>query len=420
MTATELLAEIVGIGRDGRTGGYTRLAWGPEDVELRRWFAERCRRLGLDVGLDRNGNCWAWWGRGLPGTAMVLGSHLDSVPGGGPLDGPLGIASALAAVELLRADGWQPGRPVAIVVFADEEGARFGVACVGSRLLTGALEPRATLGVADAAGVTMAEAMRGAGVDPDRAGRDDELLATVGEYVELHIEQGTLPVARGAGVGAHGLAAAGAPLGLAECVWPHGRWRVEAEGRPNHAGTTPMTTRADPVVRIADTVLAARASAIYRDALATVGRVVVSPGAVNAIAEHAVAWLDVRAMSERRVRQVLADVVQRTGLTPVEESWSPGVDFDRALTDAVAEVLGGDRVPVLPAGAGHDAAVLAAAGVPSAMVFVRNPTGVSHAPDESASAEDIEAGVRALTALLRVRARAASAPALGHGVATSP
>ncbi|MBX6768039.1 MAG: M20/M25/M40 family metallo-hydrolase, partial [Actinomadura rubrobrunea] len=135
-------AALLPIGRDPDGGGYHRFAWTPPELECRAWFLDEARRRGLDVERDRNGNLFAWWRPdGAAGPAVLTGSHLDSVPGGGAFDGPLGVVSALAAIDLLRARGERIGRPVGVAVFAEEEGARFGVACLGSRLLTGAIDP---------------------------------------------------------------------------------------------------------------------------------------------------------------------------------------------------------------------------------------------------------------------------------------
>ena len=153
-----------------------------EDHELREWFAGECADRGLDLTTDRMGNQWAWWGdpdaavaAGDPG--VVIGSHLDSVPDGGAFDGPLGVVGALAAVDQLRPTASPRAARSGVVNFADEEGARFGVACAGSRVITGALGADRARGLADHDGVTMAEAMRRAGRDPPNLGRDDETLA---------------------------------------------------------------------------------------------------------------------------------------------------------------------------------------------------------------------------------------------------
>ena len=142
MTFAELWAELAGVGRAELTGGYRRYSWTPADETCRAWFVRTAGNLGLRTDCDRNGNLWAWWGRPAAGagSAVVTGSHLDSVPDGGAFDGPLGVVSGFAAVEQLRGAGFQPARPIAVAAFTEEEGARFGVACLGSRLLTGAID----------------------------------------------------------------------------------------------------------------------------------------------------------------------------------------------------------------------------------------------------------------------------------------
>jgi beta-ureidopropionase / N-carbamoyl-L-amino-acid hydrolase len=176
----ELWAELLPLGRDERTGGYRRYSWTEADAACRGWFASTATQLGLQTECDRNGNLWAWWGRPGASPAVVTGSHLDSVPDGGAYDGPLGVASAFAAIGRLRDSGFRPARPVAVAAFTEEEGGRFGVACLGSRLLTGALDPVSARRLRDRDGVSLAEAMRAAGRDPGLLGRDDDLLAQVG------------------------------------------------------------------------------------------------------------------------------------------------------------------------------------------------------------------------------------------------
>jgi N-carbamoyl-L-amino-acid hydrolase len=385
-----LLRELEGVGADP-AGGVTRLSWSGVDRELRAWFGERAARAGLEVETDRNSNLWAWWAPELPGTAFVVGSHLDSVRSGGVWDGPLGVAGGFAAVEALRGEGFRPSRPVAIVAFAEEEGARFGAACLGSRLLTGSLEPERALALTDPEGVTLAEALRDAGHDPASLGADPTRCARIGGFVELHIEQGRLLTDGGA----HGLAGAGAAVGLAEGIWPHGRWRVDLVGVPNHAGTTAMADRVDPVLVMAQGIVAVRRWAEELGILATVGRVRVRPGSVNAIAADASLWIDARGADAERVHALVERVEQDLGVAAAVESWTEATRFDTAITEAVG------TLPRLWSGAGHDAGVLALAGIPSAMLLVRNPTGVSHSPDEHADEADAVEGVAALTEVLR-------------------
>jgi N-carbamoyl-L-amino-acid hydrolase len=379
-------ADLAPLGRDATTGGYRRYAWTATDAVLREWFRGEAERRGLEVVPDRAGNLWAWTADpDAKGPGLVVGSHLDSVPDGGAFDGPLGVVSAFAALDRLDRAAFR--RPVGIACFADEEGARFGVACAGSRLLTGALDPDRARSLTDDDGTTMAEAMTAAVQDPAALGRDDEALHRVGTFLELHVEQGRALVHDGAAVG------------VASSIWPHGRWRLDLRGRADHAGTTRLDDRDDPMLALAAAVLAARAAAERRGALATVGKVRVEPNGVNAIPSAVTAWLDARGPAEDAVRDVVADVGAAAGTAPVEESWTPTTTFDPGLRDRLSAVLAGaDGTParVLPTGAGHDAGILAAAGVPTAMLFVRNPTGVSHSPAEHAEPADCRAGVVAL------------------------
>ncbi len=371
--------------------GYHRISWTYPDLACREWFAEEAADRGLRVETDGNGNLWAWRGDPAAGDAVVTGSHFDSVPGGGGYDGPLGIVSAFLALDLLSERGVTPRRPIGVVAFTEEEGSRFGVACLGSRLLTGALDPERGATLRDRDGVTLPEAMKSGGVDASLLGPDPARLARIGTFVELHVEQGR---------------ALTAPVGVASAIWPHGRWRLDVTGQGNHAGTTRMAERHDPMLTFAFAVLAANKEARLNDAHATVGRVSVEPNATNAIPSAVTAWLDARAADQSTLDSLVAAigtrVVERaardgTAIAIAAESVSPVVEFHTALRDRIAALLGG--APVLPTGAGHDAGVMAG-HVPTAMLFVRNPTGVSHAPDESATDIDCAAGVEALATVL--------------------
>jgi N-carbamoyl-L-amino-acid hydrolase len=393
-------AELEPIGR-APSGGYRRFAWSRTDAALREWFAGQAQALGLDLTEDRAGNQWAWWGdpdaasaAGDPG--IVTGSHLDSVPDGGAFDGPLGVVSALVAVEALQASGFIPARPIGVVNFVDEEGARFGVACAGSRIITGAMTGERAAGLRDGDGVTLAEALVAAGQDPNELGRDDETLCRVGVFIELHVEQG--------------LALAGdgprAAVGVASAIWPHGRWRFDFAGEANHAGTTRLADRRDPMLHFARAVLEARDIAAGHAAVATFGKVQVEPNGVNAIPSLVRAWLDARGPTEAAARDVVRDLTALAagmGAEVTEESWTPNLAFDPTLRDRLAGLLGGPDgpAPILGTGAGHDAGILAAAGVPTGMLFVRNPTGISHSPAEHADLADCLAGVQALETALR-------------------
>ncbi|MCM2390137.1 allantoate amidohydrolase [Streptomyces albipurpureus] len=387
--------ELAPIGRDQGSGGYRRYAWTGADADCRTWFQEQAQARGLHYESDHNGNQWAWLGDPTAGDAVVTGSHLDSVPDGGAFDGPLGVVSAFAALDELRSRGVEFTRPLAITNFGDEEGARFGLACVGSRLTAGLLSREQAYALTDADGISLPQAMENAGYDPEHIGPDRERLARVGAYVELHVEQG------------RALDLTGDAVGIASAIWPHGRWRFDFRGEANHAGTTRLIDRRDPMLTYAETVLAARRAAELAGAVATFGKVSVEPNGVNAIPSLVRGWLDSRAADQSALDTVLAEVeraarerAERDGvdLTVVQESFTPVVEFEHALRDEINRLLGG-QAPILGTGAGHDAGILSAA-VPTAMLFVRNPTGVSHSPAENAAEDDCTAGVLALADVL--------------------
>jgi N-carbamoyl-L-amino-acid hydrolase len=390
-TFEQLWSAIAGIGRDPTTGGYRRFAWTEADLSMREWFSGECSARGLDLIEDRMGNQWAWWGdpdRSTTG-GIVTGSHLDSVPDGGAFDGPLGVVSGLLAIDQVKSKGYEPRRPIAVVNFVDEEGARFGVSCAGSRVITGALSADRARALRDADGVTMAEAMRAAGQRPEALGPDPEALARAGAFVELHVEQG------------RGLIDLGRAVGVGSRLWAHGRWRIEIPGEANHAGTTKLSDRRDAMIGCARAVLATRAAAEAHGSLATIGKISIQPGGVNAIAGSATAWLDARAADEPALLATVAQIEEEVGGSGgvvTEESWTPQTAFDDALVSRLAGLLEG--APVMSTGAGHDAGILANAGVPAAMIFVRNPTGVSHSPVEWAEPVDCLAGVAALARVL--------------------
>jgi N-carbamoyl-L-amino-acid hydrolase len=324
------------------------------------------------------------------------------------------------------------------VNFSDEEGARFGLACLGSRAVTGTVDRDRLLALRDGAGDALADVLArvsagstsgGGRVAVEHYGRDPEALGRIGVFVELHVEQGRyladLPADQEA------------PVAVGAAIWPHGRWRVDLAGEANHAGTTPLAHRHDPMLDLARLITDVRAAAEQAGALATLAKVQVEPNGVNAIPSRVRAWIDARAEHEHTLHAFLArvsappeasnvgsvartDLMERPGLRSaaveraelcsggwqgVEESWTPATVFDPALAARLADVVGRPgsdlSAPVIGTGAGHDAGILAAAGVPTAMLFVRNPTGVSHSPAEHAEAADCDAGVRALTAVLK-------------------
>jgi len=413
----QMWAALAAIGKDPSSGGYHRGGWTPTEREATHWFTDQCTSRSLALESDGLGNLVAWWDPGAPGAALpgagaqggspgsagvpavpgvVTGSHLDSVIDGGAFDGPLGVVSALAAVDRLRAEGFVPSVPIGVGAFVEEEGSRFGMPCLGSRVAAGVLSADKALALRDRAGVSLAEALSEAGTDPTGVG-PSPLLARMGTFVELHVEQGR---------------ALTAPVGVASSIWPHGRFRFTFSGEANHAGTTLMEDRHDPMLTYAMTALAANKQARLAGARATFGRLSVEPNGTNAVPSRVTAWLDARAATDEVLQSLLAAITrqateraERDGTTVdvVAESVSPIVDFQPGLRDRLAAVL--DDAPVLATGAGHDAGVFSDAGIPTAMLFVRNPTGVSHSPEEYAELDDCLAGVEALATVLKDLAR---------------
>ena len=396
-TVSGLMADIAGVGTDPARGGYSRPVYSAADMELREWFVAEAQRRSLDVETDRNGIIWAWWNpQGLPlHDAVATGSHLDSVPGGGAYDGPLGVTTGLVAIDILRDRGFVPAKPIVLAVFPEEEGSRYGLACLGSQLLTGDVDPDRVRALADFDGTTYADLAKANGHDARHIGADPERLAGIGVFVELHVEQG------------RGLIDLGQPVAIGSSIIGHGRWRLSFTGQGNHAGTTIMSDRRDPMIAAARTVLDVRTlAAAQRDARATVGKLDPVPGGTNVIASRVDVWLDVRHDSDAVVASLVADIAHAArrwsedegcDVTLTEASISPTVSFDAALRDRLGRVL--PDAPVLATGAGHDAGVLAA-HLPTAMLFVRNPSGISHAPQEHVEDPDAEAGAAALADVL--------------------
>ena len=388
---------LASIGRDAVSGGYNRLAWSQSDLQARAWFVDQADRLGLSVEVDRNGNMWAWWGSDRQG-AVATGSHLDTVVNGGAFDGALGVVSSFVAVELLQETYKLPMKPIVIVAFVEEEGARFGLPTLGSRLSTGMVEPGEILNLTDRERVPYSDSMSQAGVEPDGLGADLDRLESLSAFVELHIEQG------------RGLVHHGEAVGILSNVWSHGRWRLGAAGSPDHAGTARITDRRDPTLVLARAIESARIRAASLDARATIARVEVMPNTTNTIPGLVTAWLDARADSEGTMSSLVEmwhqDVKEAAAehditLELEQESFTPEVTFDRNLVATMADSLSriGIQPTQLATAAGHDAAILASV-VPSAMLHVRNPSGVSHSPAEHASVEDCLHGVKALAAVI--------------------
>jgi len=396
MSFEQMWRDLTPVGRSASSGGYNRAPFSAAERECAAWFEEECSRRDLSLSRDGNGNMVAWWEphRGA-GRRVLTGSHLDSVTDGGAYDGPLGVLSAFASIDLLRERDYEPARPIGIAAFAEEEGSRFGIACLGSRLMTGTTSPDSAKELKDRDGVYLLDAMAAAGLDPE-LGRS-RLLDGVECFVELHVEQGRNLVDRGAAIG------------VASSIWPHARCRFDFVGEANHAGTTRMEERHDPMLTYAMTALAAYEQALLVGSRATFGRVDVRPNATNAVPSRVTAWMDARAETSQVLESMMAEIerlaMERadhdgTSVQLSVESASGGVRFDPGLAGRIAAHDDGDW-PIIATMAGHDAGVISEAGIPTAMLFVRNPTGVSHSPEEFAEMSDCQAGVVALADTLQ-------------------
>lgn len=378
------------IGADG--GGVSRFAWTPELAQANDWFMRRLEELGLETELDPAGNVFGRWNAGA-GDAVLVGSHLDTVPRGGRYDGALGVMAALATVRLLRGEGVEPKRPLWAVSFNDEEGSRFQTGMLGSRAFCGELD------LDDWRRRGVADAMARAGFDFDRL-PEARGVEGVGAYLELHIEQG--PV----------LEQSGEDLGIVTAITGLLGFRVKLLGAANHAGTTPMEGRRDALAGASRIVLELREEARAReDMTANVGICSIEPGGFNVIPGLAEFTIDVRSptaegfeRAEGFVRETVKRVAAEEGLG-MEISAThrkPPVVLDRGLQDtlvAAAETEGASY-RLMPSGAGHDAMVLAH-HIPAAMLFVPSRGGISHSPEEYTPPEQCELGARVLARAVR-------------------
>jgi hydantoinase/carbamoylase family amidase len=382
----------------GEDGGVTRVAWSPELAAASAWLCEELRGLGLVAGIDAAGNVLGKWETG-EGSAVLVGSHLDTVPSGGRFDGALGVVAALDAVRELRERGVKPRRPVWLVSFMDEEGTRFRTGLLGSRAFCGD-DLSGLAGRHDSDGVTLPQAMNARGTDfallPEANAIDG-----VGAYVELHIEQGpTLEQAR-------------VDIGVVTGIVGLLGFRARLAGQANHAGTTPMIARRDALAGAARAVLALREEARRRgDMTANVGILRVEPGGFNVIPGACEFTIDVRSATadgfshlEPFVRRTLDRIATDEGLELelLETSRLEPLAMDGGMQATIerAAVQAGASTIRLPSGAGHDAMIVGR-HVPAAMLFVPSRGGISHSPAEYTAPRQCELGARVLARTLEL------------------
>ena len=386
----EALAQF---GRNPEGQGITRSCWSPAHEEARAWLLARMKEAGLTTWVDEAGNTFGKLGEGGP--TVMTGSHIDTVPQGGSLDGALGVLAGLECLQTLREAGVRTRRPLTMVAWSDEEGRYAGL--FGSRAFTGKLDARQIPHFRAADGERLVEAMSRAGFDPLEAPKAKCDPRTLAAYVELHIEQGP-----------H-LEAARIPIGSVQGIVGNRRSWVTFVGQADHAGTTPMAWRKDAFLGAAEYALAARELVVKRGggkSVTNFGRIEVAPGVSNIVPAratllHEMRSLDARTLSrlDAQCRALARAVARRRGLRVKIEaiSQSQPVRCSKRVMQAVETACEGLGLKYrrMPSGAGHDAQNLASV-TDSGMLFIPSRGGRSHRPDETSDWKAIERGGNAL------------------------
>jgi N-carbamoyl-L-amino-acid hydrolase len=369
----------------GGPEGARRVCWTPVWQEARAFLRERLAEIeGVEVEIDEAGNLWATLPGGGEG-ALAVGSHIDSVPGGGWLDGALGV---MAGVEVLRAAAETGGaaRGLTLIDFADEEGARFGRSLFGSSAVAGTLDPDAVRDLTDADGHAIGDVLAEHGVDLDRAPEAAARRDRIGSYLELHIEQGPVLESEGGAV-----AAVTGTFGVE-------RHRLTFVGQASHAGTTPMDMRRDAGLAAARTALAVEEIARAHGGVGTTGVLRLEPGIPTAVPGRAELVVDLRHGDAATLAEMLEAVRSAAGDAESTEIWRiEPIPFDERLVAAALEAAGSGRR--LPSGALHDAAEMAR-HVPTAMMFTSSTGGLSHAAEEDTPEEHLTAAIAAFGRLV--------------------
>jgi allantoate deiminase len=376
--------------RTGTADGAQRLCWGEEWREARAFLTELLAEIGAEPERDEAGNLWARL-QGETEPALAVGSHLDSVPAGGWLDGALGVMAALGVLRAWAESRERPLRSLALVDWADEEGARFGRSLFGSSAFAGTLEPDEARGLRDGDGREIAEVLAANDVDLDRVLESGARRQSVAAYLELHIEQGPVMEAEGVSVAA-----------VRGCAGVE-RHRFRFDGQASHAGTTPMDQRRDAGLAAAETALRIEGIGARDHGVATTGALTLRPGIPTAVAGEAELLVDLRNPDPSSLATMLAEALasaeveaKKRGCRFASELvWQiEPIPFDEELVslarDAVTEA--GGRTEPLTSGALHDAAEVARV-LPAAMVFVPSIGGISHAKEEDTSESDLALGI---------------------------
>jgi N-carbamoyl-L-amino-acid hydrolase len=384
---------------DRRTGGpegARRLCWGDTWREARAFCAELLAEIGVEPERDEAGNVWARLEGGRR-PVLALGSHLDSVPNGGWLDGALGVMAALGVLRAWAIAPRRPPRDLALVDWADEEGARFGRSLFGSSAFAGTLEPREIGGLRDRDGRAIADVLAENGVDLSAAPRAAKRRHDIGAYLELHIEQGPVLEAEGRSVAA-----------VSGCVGVE-RHRFTFRGQASHAGTTPMGSRRDAGLAAAAAALEVERIASRERGVATTGALSLRPGIPTAVPGEAALAVDLRNPEPEALARMLEAAREAAGAAATARGCEVGeelvwriepIAFDEVLVDLALDATydAGGRGEAMTSGALHDAAEVARV-VPAAMLFCPSKAGISHAKEEDTEERDLIAAIEAFGAL---------------------
>ena len=375
--------------------GARRVCWTEVWESARSLLRERLSEIGVDdVEIDEAGNLWARLpGRDRDAPALAVGSHLDSVPNGGPLDGALGVMAGLGVLRAWVDSGGMPPRDVVLIDFADEEGSRFGRSLFGSSALAGTLVPAELAHLTDAGGEAIADVLAGHGVELARAPEAAGRIGAIGSYFELHIEQG--PV----------LESEGLPCSAVSGTAGVERHIFEFEGQASHAGTTPMDQRRDAGLAAAETALEIERIAREHGGVATTGRIDLEPGIITAVAGRANLSVDLRhpeseplaLMHEAALAAARSAAARRDCGFGTSLVWRiEPIHFDARLVGMAEQSVAaaGGRETALASGALHDAAEMAR-HIPTVMVFAASVAGISHAKEEHSTDEALRAAIAA-------------------------
>lgn len=388
----EAIEQVAKYGKQER--GIYRLAFTQADFDCRNYVSELMRQVGMTVRVDQTGNIIGRIeGSKANAAAVITGSHLDTVPSGGKYDGVVGVIGGIAAIQKLKERGLL-SHPIEVIVFAAEESSRFSYATIGSKAMAGAGNLAAWRKAKDGDGITLKEAMDGAGLNLELMRESVRKTDEIKGFVELHIEQGRM------------LQDDKVKIGIVDTIASSTRLKITVDGTAGHSGTTPMDERNDALVHAAMVILAIREIALEktdRSTVATIGALKVHPGAINVIPEQVELWVDIRSVDHESVIECLQEIKDAISTIAEEQETSIAIEMlssekpvkmDRAVMGIIEDSCkrAGLSYMKLSSGAGHDAMNMARL-TPTGMIFIPCANGISHNPDEYADLDDIMHGI---------------------------